>query len=115
MSRRLTILLGVISSDIRVKNVGGKKLAEFSVPIDDEFNKDITHWHQCKAWGKTAEMVEKYMKKGTEAMFEGRTSLSQWEDKDGVNKAYLRFDVDRITFTKKKHKKSESYKEDEPF
>ncbi len=38
------------------------------------------------AWGKTAQIVEKYVTKGKEVAIEGRLTSRSWEDKDGIKR-----------------------------
>lgn len=38
------------------------------------------------AWGKTAEIVEKYVGKGKEVAIEGKLTTRSWEDKDGMKR-----------------------------
>lgn len=42
-----------------------------------------TQWHNVVAWGKTAELVEKLVKKGKEIALEGKLTSRNWEDKEG--------------------------------
>ena len=42
-----------------------------------------TEWHRIVAFGKLAEIASKYLKKGSQAYFEGRIQTSKWQDKDG--------------------------------
>ena len=49
--------------------------------------KSVTDWHNLVAWGKTAELIEKYVSKGKEIMVEGRLTSRSYEDKEG-NKRY---------------------------
>ena len=47
-----------------------------------------TQWHNVVAWNKTAEIVEKYLKKGKEVVVEGKLSSRSYDDKEG-NKRYV--------------------------
>jgi single-strand DNA-binding protein len=44
---------------------------------------DQTEWHNIKAFGKQAEFVGEYLKKGRTVFVEGRLQTSNWEDKNG--------------------------------
>ena len=46
-----------------------------------------TEWHRVVLWGKTAESLNEYLKKGKQVYIEGRLQTRQWDDKDG-NKRY---------------------------
>lgn len=47
-----------------------------------------TEWHNIVAFGKTAEIAEKYLKKGSEVIISGKLTNRQWDGKDG-NKHYI--------------------------
>lgn len=45
--------------------------------------KENTEWHRVVAWGRTAEICQEYLKKGSLVYIEGPIQTRQWEDKDG--------------------------------
>ncbi len=47
-----------------------------------------TQWHNVIAFGKTAEIAEKYLKKGKEIAIAGKLTYRSWDDKEG-NKNYI--------------------------
>ncbi|WP_081979242.1 single-stranded DNA-binding protein [Lacinutrix jangbogonensis] len=42
--------------------------------------------HQIVAWGKTADVIEKYVVKGKEVAIDGKLTTRSWEDKDGLKR-----------------------------
>lgn len=42
-----------------------------------------TEWHRLIIWGKQAENAAQYLKKGSQAYFEGKLETQKWEDKEG--------------------------------
>ena len=83
-------LIGNVGNDPEIKTFESKKkVARLSMATDDEYtNKEgqkvkQTQWHQLVVWGKLAEVVEKYVKKGTEIAIEGKLTYRTWDDKDG--------------------------------
>ena len=72
----------------------GKKLAKFSLATNESYKNaegekvTETQWHNLIAWGKTAEIVEKYLEKGKEIAIEGKLTSRSYDDKDG-NKRYI--------------------------
>lgn len=72
----------------------GKTKANFSIATSDVRKNDKgeyiteTQWHNLVAWGKTAEIAEKILKKGSEVAIEGKLTSRSYEDKDG-NKKYI--------------------------
>ncbi|HLA55813.1 MAG TPA: single-stranded DNA-binding protein [Flavobacterium sp.] len=88
-------LIGNLGNDPEIINLeSGKKLAKFNIATnetykDDQGNKITdTQWHQVVAWGKTAELIEKYVTKGKEIAVEGKLTHRSYEDKSG-EKRYM--------------------------
>ena len=48
-----------------------------------DFKEDV-EFHNIVCWGKLAEIVNKYVKKGTKVFFEGRLQTRTWEDESGA-------------------------------
>lgn len=86
-------LLGNVGKDPELKTVGGTPLAKFSVATNERYKdrdgnrQDHTEWHNVECWGKTAEFVAQYVKKGRMVYIEGslRTSVSG----EGAAKKYF--------------------------
>jgi single-strand DNA-binding protein len=86
-------LIGNLGQDPEIINLeSGKKLAKFSLATNESY-KDAngtkqtkTDWHNIVAWGKTADIVEKYVMKGKEVAVEGKLTTRTWEDKDGMKR-----------------------------
>lgn len=72
----------------------GKKLARFSIATNENYKNaqgervTNTEWHNIVAWNKTAEIVEKYLEKGSEIAIEGKLTSRSYDDKEG-NKRYV--------------------------
>ena len=88
-------LIGNLGNAPEVRTLdGGKKMARFSVATNESYRnakgeKIIeTQWHSLVAWGKVAEIVEKYLVKGKEVMIEGKLINRSYNDKEG-NKKYI--------------------------
>lgn len=45
--------------------------------------KERTEWHRVVAWGRTAEICQEYLKKGSQVYIEGPIQTRKWEDKEG--------------------------------
>jgi single-strand DNA-binding protein len=79
--------------DVRTTE-SGKKWARFSVATNETYRNakgdkvTETQWHSLVAWGKVAEIVEKYLGKGKEVAIEGKLVNRSYTDKDG-NKKYI--------------------------
>lgn len=88
-------LIGNLGNAPEVRTLdGGKKMARFSVATNESYRNakgekiTETQWHNLVAWGKVAEIVEKYLIKGKEVMIEGKLVNRSYNDKDG-NKKYI--------------------------
>lgn len=72
----------------------GKKLVKFSVATNEIYRNangekiKETQWHNLIAWGKVADIAEKYLLKGTEVAIEGKLINRNYTDKEG-NKKYV--------------------------
>ena len=83
-------LIGRVGQDPEVKNLeGGKKVTTITITTNDVYYKDNgdkveqTEWHRVTAWGKTAEIIEKYVTKGKEIAIEGKLTHRSYDDKNG--------------------------------
>jgi single-strand DNA-binding protein len=87
-------LIGNLGNNPEVKTLdGGKKMAKFSVATNETYRNAKgekvveTQWHNLIAWGKVAEIAEKFLQKGTEVALEGKLINKTYTDKNG-NKKY---------------------------
>lgn len=88
-------LIGNVGREPEIVNLeSGKKLAKLSIATNENYKNGNgekitdTQWHNVVAWGKTAELVEKYVNKGKEVGIEGKLTSRSWDDKDG-NKRFI--------------------------
>ena len=57
-----------------------------------------TTFIDCEAFGKQAEVINQYLKKGRPVYLEGRLKLDQWQDRDGNNRSKLKVIVESFQF-----------------
>jgi single-strand DNA-binding protein len=88
-------LIGNVGNNVEVKSTeNGKKLARFSIATNEIYRNakgekvNETTWHNIIAWGKVAEIAEKFLHKGSEVALEGKLTNRSYNDKDG-NKKYI--------------------------
>jgi single-strand DNA-binding protein len=88
-------LIGHVGQEPEIKTFdGGKKLANLTIATNDSYKNDKgekveqTEWHKVVAWGKIAEIIEKYVKKGKEIAIEGKLTHRSYDDKNG-EKRYI--------------------------
>ena len=74
--------IGRLVRDVELKELkGGKQLANFSIAITRAYNKEQTDFINCVAWGKTAEYLGKYAKKGQLVSVDGELNIDKVNDK----------------------------------
>lgn len=83
-------LIGKAGADPEIKIFeAGKKLARLVIATNENYTNDKgervtdTQWHTVTAWGKTAEIIEKYVTKGKELAIEGKLTHRSYDDKNG--------------------------------
>ena len=88
-------LIGNIGSELTIPELeSGKKLVRFSLATNEYYRNakgqkvESTDWHQIVAWGKTAEIIEKYASKGSEIGVIGKLRTRTYEGHDG-NQRYV--------------------------
>jgi single-strand DNA-binding protein len=96
-------LIGNLGQNPEVKELnGGKKLAKFSLATNETYRNKAgekvtdTQWHNLTVWGKTADIVEKYLRKGSEVAVEGKLLNRNYTDKDGVKRYVTEIQVNEL-------------------
>ena len=96
MSLNKILIIGNVGGVPQIRTVGDQKVAQFSVATTEK-RKDKTgnvisetEWHNVTFWGKTAEIAEKYVQKGTQVYIEGRIKTEKYTDKNGNEKFMTR-------------------------
>ena len=90
------LLLGNVGKDPEIRSSqGGMTIASFSLATADRQKDqqsgqwtDKTEWHNLVAFGRTAEIVRDYVKKGTQIFVEGKIQTRSWDDKESGQKKY---------------------------
>lgn len=96
-------LMGFAGNDPEVKEFGNqKKVVRMSIATHESYRDakgeqvQQTEWHQLVIWGKQADVVEKYVKKGSEISIEGKLSSHSYVAKDGQKKYVTEVTVNEI-------------------
>lgn len=86
-------LIGNLGRDPEINYTkDNKSIANLTVATTESWNskdggrQDKTEWHRVVVFGKLAEVIEKYLKKGDKIYFEGKLQTRQWTDKEGVDR-----------------------------
>lgn len=98
------ILLGNVGHDPRMRMAGEVPLAEFSLATNErrrtrgadgrETDTEITEWHRIVMMGRAAEYAEKYIRKGTRLLVEGKLRTRVWEDHNTLKHSVTEIYVD---------------------
>ncbi len=89
------LLLGNVGKDPEIRSTtGGTLVATFGLATADRRKdqqgnwQDTTEWHNIVVYGRTAEIVRDYVKKGKELFIEGKIQSRSWDDKETGQKKY---------------------------
>ena len=78
------------------------KVARFTLAVDRTYGEDETDFFNCVSFGKQAEFVEKYLKKGTKILLSGRLQNNSYEDKQGNKVTATQIITEEIEFAESK-------------
>jgi single-strand DNA-binding protein len=103
----VVILVGNITRDPDLKYLpSGSPVCELGLAVnrkwtnaDGQAKEEVT-FVDCTAFGKPAEVLAKYVKKGDPLYVQGRLKLDQWEAQDGSKRSKLRVVIDNFQFLK---------------
>ena len=96
MAINKVIVIGNLGANPTVRTMGesGRSVANFSLATTERFNdrngarQERTQWHRIVAFGRLAEICERFLGKGRQVYVEGSLSTRQYEAKDGSGKRY---------------------------
>lgn len=99
------IIYGNLTRDPELKAIpSGSKVATFSVATNRVWKdkagarQEAVDYHNVVVFGRQAETVSQYLKKGSGAMIEGRMQTRSWDGQDGQKKYRTEIVADRIQF-----------------
>lgn len=102
------VLMGRLTRDPEVRYTQGDNasaVARFSLAVDRRFKKDgdqTADFINCVAFGKTGEFIEKYGRKGTKFVVEGRIQTGSYTNKDGQKVYTTDVVVEQVEFAESK-------------
>lgn len=99
------ILIGNLGRDPEVRRLeNGGIVANFPIATTETYTdrgtgekREITDWHNIVVWRGLAEVVEKYVRKGTKLYVEGKLKTRSWTDKDGNTRYTTEVLADNLT------------------
>ena len=96
-------LIGNLGNNPDVRDTeSGKKMARVSIATNENYRNakgetvKETQWHNAIAWGKNAEVIEKYLTKGSQVAIEGKLVNRNYVDKDGIKRYTTEVQVNDI-------------------
>ncbi len=99
------LLMGNITRDLELKYMPNQTaVCDFGIAVNrtwtgqDGVKKEEVTFVDCSCFGKTAEILSKYKKKGDPLFVEGRLKLDQWEAQDGTKRSKMRVIVENFQF-----------------
>ncbi len=99
-------LMGNLTRDIELKHTpSDQSVATIGIAVNrvyktrDGENREETTFVDCEAWGRTAEVMSQYLRKGRPVFIEGRLKLDQWDDREtGKKRSKLKVVIDNFQF-----------------
>jgi len=105
------IFTGRIGNELDMQySTSGKAFLKFNLAVSrirKESGTD-TDWFRCVAFGKTAELMNQYLSKGSKILVEGAMQTSNYEGRGGEKKYSVEVIVDRVEFLEKKKGEGEA-------
>ena len=104
-------LIGNLGADPEIKEMeSGRKMAKFSVATNEIYRNQAgdlvteTQWHRLVAWGRTAEIAEEYLKKGSEVAVDGKIQTRSYETDEGEQRYTTEIVINELVMTGPKKK-----------
>lgn len=103
MSINRVILTGKLGRDVELKYTpAGKAVATFNLAVNDNFNREKTHWLPIVVWGKSAENCANYIGKGSSVAIDGRINTRDYENREGKKVYVTEIVADSVQFLDRK-------------
>jgi single stranded DNA-binding protein (ssb) len=109
MSLNKVMLIGNVGKDPEVRylegnnqNSAGTKVASFTLATTERYRdrngelRENTEWHNIVAWRNSADVAEKYIRKGTQVYIEGKLRTRSWTDQSGAKHYTTEITVDNL-------------------
>lgn len=120
MSVNLVILVGNVGKDPDVHTFdNGTKKASFTLATSEKFKdrdgnvQEKTEWHNVVCWRNTAEIAEKFVKKGTQVYVQGKITTRKWQDQNGQDRYTTEIDINTLQLLGRKQDR-DGYQQSQP-
>lgn len=103
------VLAGHMTRDPELSyTAGNTPVVSFGIAINEKWkDHEKTNFFDCKAFGQTAEFINKFFTKGKAILFTGKLDYSTWETQEGQRRTKVEVIVDRAQFIGGEAKKEE--------
>jgi len=102
------ILIGNLGKDPELRKAGDTSVTTVSLATSKTVKKETyTEWHSVVFWGTTADVVYKYLKKGSQIYVEGELRTRKWTDKDGNDRYQTDVHAQSMVMLGRKNEKPE--------
>lgn len=95
-------LIGNLGKDPEIRYTNDNRpIANLAIATSERWKdqsgqqQEKTEWHRIVVFGNLADVIQKYLKKGDQAYFEGKLQTRKWTDKDGQERYTTEIVVDR--------------------
>jgi len=103
MNLNKVFIIGRLTSDPQLRSTpSGQSVASFSLATNRNWvnkqgqKQEEVQFHNIVAWGRQAEIINQFLKKGGLAMVEGRLQTRTWQDKQGQNRSTTEIICERV-------------------
>lgn len=114
------ILMGRLTRDPEIRFSNSQNpvaIANFSLAVNRRYKRDgepETDFFDCVAFGKAAEVLEKYVTKGTQIGIVGHLQSRTWDDKEGRKRKTIEVMVEELHFCGSKKENQSTGRPEEP-
>jgi single-strand DNA-binding protein len=92
------ILIGNVVKDVETKELASSSVSKIRLAVDDPFREKNTVYIDCEAWGDQSTFAQKWLKKGSGIIVDGRLCMDSW-DKDGKKETKIFVKAQEIRFS----------------
>jgi single-strand DNA-binding protein len=102
------ILMGYVGKDPEIRYAETRPVASFSLATTERARRtasgaeipERTEWHNIVMWDAAAEIAEKYIRKGSRLLVEGKLRTRYWEDRNAIKRTITEVYVENFDILK---------------
>lgn len=104
------VLIGNVVKDVETKELSSSSVSRIRLAVDDPFREKNTVYIDCEAWNDQSTFAQKWLKKGSGIIVDGRLCMDTWE-KDGKKETKIFVKAQEIRFSNVGQKSEKSDQE----